>query len=152
VNEKRDFSPEGRQIVDATLYLVLGTADERGRPWATPVYFAHRAYRELIWVSTPEARHSENLAARPDVSVVIFDSTAPINTGRAVYMAASAAEVTGDERAEILDVYSQRAVSHGGRAFAIADVEAPAHLRLYRAAATDQYALDEHDNRVPVSL
>ena len=152
MNEERDFSTESRQIVDANLYLVLGTADEEGRPWATPVYFAHRGYRELFWVSTPEARHSQNLAARPDVSIVIFDSTVPINTGRAVYMAASAAEVTGDGRAEILEVYSQRAVAHGGRAFAIADVEAPAHLRLYRAVATDQYALDEHDDRVPITL
>ncbi len=25
-----------RDIVDAALYLVLGTADETGRPWATP--------------------------------------------------------------------------------------------------------------------
>jgi hypothetical protein len=30
-----------RGIIDANLYLVLATADGTGRPWSSPVYFAH---------------------------------------------------------------------------------------------------------------
>jgi nitroimidazol reductase NimA-like FMN-containing flavoprotein (pyridoxamine 5'-phosphate oxidase superfamily) len=30
-----------RDVIDANQYLVLGTADPDGRPWTTPVYFAH---------------------------------------------------------------------------------------------------------------
>ena len=47
-----------RAIIDANRYMTLATADAAGRPWPTPVYFAPVAYRELIWVSRPEARHS----------------------------------------------------------------------------------------------
>jgi hypothetical protein len=83
---------------------------------------------------------------------VIFDSTVPINTGQAVYMSATAQELTGVERAEALDVYSRRTLSDGGREWTAEDVQSPAALRLYRATAVDQYVLDEHDNRLPVTL
>jgi hypothetical protein len=29
-----------KEIIDASLYKVLGTADERGRPWVSPVLSA----------------------------------------------------------------------------------------------------------------
>ena len=35
------------------------------RPWPTPVYFASAGYREFVWVSSPEARHSQNISVRP---------------------------------------------------------------------------------------
>ena len=54
--------------------MTLGTADESGRPWVSPVWFAHSGYREFFWVSSPDARHSINLAARPEVGIVMFDS------------------------------------------------------------------------------
>jgi general stress protein 26 len=40
-----------RAIIDASLYLVLATADGTGRPWSSPVYFAHDGYAEFLWVS-----------------------------------------------------------------------------------------------------
>ena len=82
-----------RAIVDGNRYMTLGTADAGGLPWASPVWFAPASYRELFWVSKPGARHSQNIAARPEVGIVIFDSTVPISTGKAVYMAALAEEV-----------------------------------------------------------
>ena len=87
-----------RAIFDGNRYMTLGTADADGLPWASPVWYAPASYRELFWVSKPGARHSQNIAARPEVGIVIFDSTVPISTGRAVYMAALAEEVdTADE-------------------------------------------------------
>jgi len=142
----------GRAIVDANLYMVLGTADEAGRPWVSPVYFVSDAYCELLWVSSPEARHSRNLEARPDVSIVVFDSSVPIGTGRAVYMSALARELAGDEREAGIELFSRRSLAHGGRVWTVADVELPARLRLYRATAVEQFVLDEHDRRVPVNL
>jgi nitroimidazol reductase NimA-like FMN-containing flavoprotein (pyridoxamine 5'-phosphate oxidase superfamily) len=58
-----------REIVDANLYMVLATADEAGRPWASPVYYTPDGY--TYWVSSSEARHSQNLAARPELGIVI---------------------------------------------------------------------------------
>ena len=38
-------------IVDDNRYMVLGTADASGRPWATPVYYAAQDCRDFYWVS-----------------------------------------------------------------------------------------------------
>lgn len=141
-----------RSLIDASLYLVLGTADEDGLPWASPVYFAHSEHRDFFWVSRPDARHSRNIAARPDVSIVIFDSSVPIGTGQGVYMTAVARELEGDDQKAGLEVYSRRALEHGGRAFTQDDVTGSAALRFYRANAVEQFVLDDFDRRVPVPL
>jgi hypothetical protein len=148
-----DLTALGRTIVDDALYLVLGTADADGRPWAAPVYFAHSGYRDFVWVSKPGAQHSRNIEARPEVSIVVFDSSVPIGTGRgAVYMPATAAEVGEADRDEALATFTSRSIAHGGREFTAADVLAPARLRLYRATAAEQFVLDDQDNRVPLTL
>jgi hypothetical protein len=146
-----DMSAGARTIIDANLYMTLGTADETGRPWASPVYFAHADYREFVWVSKPGARHSRNIAARPEVGIVVFDSHAPINTGGGMYMSATAEEVVGDDRERALAVFSARSVAHGGEVVGLDDVQAPAELRLYRATASEHWVLDDRDYRQPVS-
>jgi hypothetical protein len=77
-------------------------------------------------------KHSRNLAGRPEVSIVIFDSQVPIGTGRGVYMSASAEELTGGER-DGIEVFSRRSLEHGGDPWTLEDVQSPARLRLYRA-------------------
>ena len=141
-----------KAIIDTNLYMVLGTADERGRPWVSPVYYAHVDYREFLWMSRPETLHSRNLVARPQISLVIFDSSVPIGTGQGVYMSATAEEVTGDARLAMIDVFSRRSLGHGGGALALEDVEPPAELRLYRAAAAAHFILGSIDRLVPVDL
>ena len=90
VDERTDAA---RRIIDTNSYLTLATADADGRPWATPVWFAQDRYTDYIWVSRPGARHSANIAARAEASIVIFDSTAPVGDGRAVYIEARAEQV-----------------------------------------------------------
>jgi predicted pyridoxine 5'-phosphate oxidase superfamily flavin-nucleotide-binding protein len=45
-----DFSDMARGIIESNRYMVLGTADEGGVPWVTPVWFAQSEYRRFIWV------------------------------------------------------------------------------------------------------
>ena len=146
-----DLNDRFRRVIDANLYMTLGTADEMGNPWATPVYFAHADYREFVWVSKPGARHSQNIAARPQVGIVDFDSHAPISTGGGVYMAATAEQLVGEDRLGAIEVFSARSVAHGGGVFGLDDVEPPAELRFYRATATEHWVLDGRDHRQPVS-
>ena len=73
-----DLDEVARAIIDGNQYMVLGDADEGGRPWVSPVYYAPSGYSELYWVSSPEAQHSRNLAARRELSIVVFDSRAPV--------------------------------------------------------------------------
>jgi len=143
----RDPTAVAREIVDVNLYMVLGTADPTGQPWATPVYYAPAHYREFYWVSSPDTRHSCNIETRREVSIVIFDSTAPIDAGNGVYMSAFAEELLGDERKTGIDVFSARSLAHGSRPWTLQDVDAPARLRLYRATALDVYVLDPHTDR-----
>jgi Pyridoxamine 5'-phosphate oxidase len=132
--------------------MVLGTADEDGHPWVSPVYYAPADYREFLWVSRPETLHSLNLVARPQISIVIFDSSVPIGAGQGVYMAATAEEVTGDARIATMDVFSRRSLGHGGREWTLDDVEPPAEFRLYRATAAAHYILGSIDRLVAVDL
>jgi nitroimidazol reductase NimA-like FMN-containing flavoprotein (pyridoxamine 5'-phosphate oxidase superfamily) len=152
MNEERDLADVAKEIVDRNLYMVLATADRSGQPWASPVYFAHSGYRELFWVSAPEAAHSRNLVERREVGIAIFDSSAAINTGRGVYVSGVAQELPAHETAEGIALFSERSASHGGEAWTVDDVREPARLRLYRATAEATYVLDEHDQRVEVSL
>ena len=142
-----------RDVSDANQYLVLGTADPTGRPWTTPVYFAHDSYREFFWVSAPERRHCQNLLARPDVAIVIFDSQSRINTGQGVNLTTTAAEIDDSDLARGIEIFSARCLTHGGRAFSVSEVTGHADLRLYRAVADEQWILAKDggpDRRIPV--
>ncbi|HEY2673348.1 MAG TPA: pyridoxamine 5'-phosphate oxidase family protein [Rugosimonospora sp.] len=142
-------------IIQASLYMVLATADATGRPWSSPVYFANAGYTRFYWVSSPGATHSRNIAMRPDVGIAIFDSTAPISTGQGVYLRARAAEVSGDELDQAVDVFSRRSLAHGGVAWVTADVQGDAGVRLYQALVDEHWILAQDgrpDHRLPVQL
>ena len=131
-----------RAIIDGNRYMVLGTADEGGRPWVSPVYYAPSGYAELYWVSSPEAQHSRNLAARQELSIVVFDSQAPVGEGQGVYMSADAEQLTGVGAERGIEVFCRVSVSHGAKAWTVEDVREPAALRLYRAHVAEHWVLD----------
>jgi hypothetical protein len=137
-----------RAIVDSNRYMTIATADATGRPWASPVYYAAADYSEFFWVSSPDAVHSRNIATRPEVSIVIFDSRVPIGQGQAVYIAAIAAELTGADIERGSRIFSKRSVEHVKREWTVEDVSAPAFHRLYRAVASEQWILDPGDHPV----
>lgn len=152
MTQDQDPAAVARTIIDANLYMTLGTADATGMPWVSPVYYAPAGYREFLWLSSPDAKHSQNVQARPEVSIVIFDSTVSINTGQGVYMSALARKLDGDEITDRIDLFSRRSVGHGGRRFTSSDVHPPSRLRLYLATALDHYVLEtDIDRRIPVS-
>jgi nitroimidazol reductase NimA-like FMN-containing flavoprotein (pyridoxamine 5'-phosphate oxidase superfamily) len=137
----------GRQIIDAGLYLVLGTADADGRPWASPVWYAPEGYGEFFWVSSPEVRHSRNIAVRPEISIVIFDSHQPVGTGEAVYMTATAEEVSGPADQERgMGIFARRSLEQGDASpWTVDAVRPPKPIRLYRATVTAHSMLDTSD-------
>jgi nitroimidazol reductase NimA-like FMN-containing flavoprotein (pyridoxamine 5'-phosphate oxidase superfamily) len=147
-----DPAAGARAVIDANRYMTLGTADDSGHPWVTPVWFAPADYREFFWVSSPAARHSRNIAIRPVVSIVIFDSQVPVGSAAAVYMTAVAQELTGAARERGLEVFARESEAQGLSVWGMANVTAPARHRLYRAAVTEQWVLDPHDERLPVTL
>jgi hypothetical protein len=144
-----------RDIIEASRYLVLATADATGRPWSSPVYFAHIDFAEFFWVSSPGATHSANIAVRPEVGIAVFDSQAAIGTGQGVYMAAAAELLQDGEAARGIEAFSRRSVAHGGPEWTSEEVAPGAGLRLYRAAADSHWILakdGQPDHRIHVPL
>ncbi|MEV6167187.1 pyridoxamine 5'-phosphate oxidase family protein [Streptomyces sp. NPDC051954] len=144
-----------RGIIEANRYLVLSTADAAGRPWGSPVYFAHIGCTEFFWVSSPEVTHSRNIAVRPEVGIVVFDSQVAISTGQGVYMPAVAELVDDDATARGIEAFSRRSVAHGGREWTGEDVRSGGAIRLYRATVDSHWILAKDgspDHRVPVHL
>ncbi|TCB93368.1 pyridoxamine 5'-phosphate oxidase family protein [Micromonospora zingiberis] len=120
-------------------YAVLGTADEQGRPWATPVFFAADGEYRILWVSAPDSRHSRNIGVRPDVAITVFDSHAPIGGAEALYLEATAAPVASDARAAALAVLNARLPD--GQQLGPEDLEPAGPLRVYQAAITRHFVL-----------
>lgn len=155
---QQDLSNIAKNIIDSIVYMVVGTADESGRPWTSPVYFASEKYREFYWMSSPDVTHSRNIAARPQVSIVIFDSRIPVGMGQAVYMSAAAEELTGVDLERGVAIYNDRfqnPAEHGVRLIQLDDVQSPALYRLYRATATEHWILDRNtrpDHRIAVAI
>jgi hypothetical protein len=150
-----DRGAVAQSIIDTNLYMVLATADDAGRPWASPVYFANSGYAEFFWVSSPDVTHSRNIATRPQISIVIFDSQVPIGTGQAVYMPAIAEEVASGELERGITVFSLRSQTHGGVAWSLDDVQGEAGVRLYRAIAAGHSVLAKDgrpDHRVAAQI
>ena len=146
-----DLVAHARALLDANRYLTLGTADPDGRPWATPVYFAAAGEREYYWVSATDARHTRNLVARPQVSVVVFDSTVEPFHGRAVYAEAEAVELAGRDLDRALDIYPG-SDDRGVQPLAREAVTGASGYRLYRATASSVWVLCPRPPRQPCPL
>jgi nitroimidazol reductase NimA-like FMN-containing flavoprotein (pyridoxamine 5'-phosphate oxidase superfamily) len=152
---QQDLGSVVREIINANMYMVLGTADESGGPWVSPVYYASAGFTEFYWVSSPEVRHSRNIAVRSRISIVIFNSQAVIGTGQGVYMSATAEQLTGSDLDRGIELFSRTSLGHGGHEWKREDVQAPALYRLYRAIALEHWVLDpagHPDHRTPVTL
>jgi nitroimidazol reductase NimA-like FMN-containing flavoprotein (pyridoxamine 5'-phosphate oxidase superfamily) len=139
-----------RRILDANSYATLATADADGRPWATPVWFAELGLRQFMWLSRTTRRHSRNLAQRAEIALVVFDSTAPVSAGNAVYVEAAAAQVPDTDLADALPAFNAKCEASGLPTWDESKVSRAAPHRLYRAIASQVWVLDEHENRVPV--
>jgi pyridoxine/pyridoxamine 5'-phosphate oxidase len=139
-----------RSIVDSNPYMTLATADAEGRPWVSPVWFAHEDYRDFLWVSRAEARHSRNLAVRPELAIVIFDSTVVPGDATAVYVEGRGEMLEGHELQHAVEIYSRRSLATGLAAWDTTDVTGPARHRLYHAAASAHYLLQSNDERLEV--
>ncbi len=118
-----DQAALAKRIIDSNLYMTLATADGEGRPWASPVWFAHERY-----------------------------STLPMGNGQAVYLEAEVEQLEGDSTERAIAVFSSRSRECGGREWTAADVRPPARLRLYLATASAQFVLGPNDERIAVSL
>ncbi|WP_188435488.1 pyridoxamine 5'-phosphate oxidase family protein [Microbacterium murale] len=136
-----DLLAHARGIVDGIRYLTLATVDAGGVPWSTPVYFVADDELEFFyWMSSATSQHSRNIAAHPEVSLAVFDSTVPPYYGRCVYASGVAEMLVGDELQGGLEVYPG-SDERGGSEVTEDDVTGASPWRLYRVHATALWVL-----------
>jgi Pyridoxamine 5'-phosphate oxidase len=129
-----DLNARARRVIEANHYMTLATLDPDSRPRLSPVYYTAARYSDFYWLSSPGARHSGNIAARPQVEIVIFDSTAAVGEGEAVYLSAVANAVR-DDQLEAVCPEAFRTTA-GARRFQPHELRDDAPLRLYVARST----------------
>lgn len=152
---QQDTTAIADAIIDANRYLTLGTSQEDGSPWLTPLYYTPHGYTDFYWISAPDATHSRNLGPRPGVSIVIFDSRTPVGEAQAVYVSATAGQVPDAELPDAVGVaFAPR--FPGVRGMRPEELVAPSPYRLYRARTVRRWILDPvgggTDRRVEVPL
>jgi hypothetical protein len=136
-----ELREHARSVINSNRYMALGTADGAGHPWVSPVWFACEDHRNFYWVSSPDSKHSRNLAARPEVAIAFFDSSVPVGGAQAAYVRGLAGELTGDELEQGLEVYDRVSRRDVGREWGLDDVQEPSLFRLYRATASEHWVL-----------
>jgi hypothetical protein len=141
-----DLAEQARAIIDGNSYLTIGSANANGEPWVSPVFYVADGYSTFYWISSPDATQCRNIAVRPNVGIVVFNSHQEPGTGEAVYMAATAGEATGPDLDRGLEVYLGAAPL---RDRGPEDFRPPGSYRLYRAVVTEHSMLCPQSSRVP---
>jgi uncharacterized protein YhbP (UPF0306 family) len=142
-----------RRILATNRYAVLATVDPDGQPWVTPVWFAHVDLDRVVWVSSPDTRHSQALAGHPAVALTVFDSKVEPGHGTAFYGRGRAGECPEDRLADLLDVYNERGAAQGLRSWEAGEVSGEGRFRLYVAELDERSLLPDDggpDRRVPI--
>ncbi len=147
-----DPADAARRILAANRYVVLATVDAAGEPWVTPVWFAPVGIDTLVWVSSPETRHSQALAATPRVAATVFDSGVEPGHGTAFYGRGRAGECPEAHLEQRLATFNERGASQGLRSWGASEVTGEGSFRLY-VAELDELSLlpgGGPDRRVPI--
>lgn len=61
-------------LLDAVPLCAISTISPRGIAYVSTAYFAWNRRFELVWLSSPSARHSKNIAARPTTAAAVYDA------------------------------------------------------------------------------
>ena len=93
------------ELLDGVVVGCVATVTADGKPWSTPL---HMAFDEdnVYWLSDADTTHSQNIAARPDVSITIWSPDKSRGL-RGIYIQSIARELVGDEAGEAREIYRQ---------------------------------------------
>jgi hypothetical protein len=131
VEIERELVLMAQRVLDVNRYMVLGTLDTDGSPRLSPVRYTRNGYRDLYWASAYRSHHSGNIAARPLIRIVIYDSTAKNDQGEGVYLEAKAGVVSEEQLPTVCAGLGSRPTVT--RHPAPADFSGTSPMRLYHA-------------------
>lgn len=124
-------------VLKTNEHMVIATADNKGKPWVTPVAYTFDSDNSLYWVSSKDSQHSSNIRDRAEVAIVIY-MTEPKSD--ALYIDAIAKElVDNQEILDAIEVRNTRVQLERFRVKTIEDVSGLASWRIYKAKVTSMY-------------
>jgi hypothetical protein len=103
------------------------------------VFFVADGTDSVLWVSSPDSRHSRNIAHRPAVAITLFDTQAPIGKAEALYLEATASLVGDTARPAAIELLNSRLPTH--QHLDLTDVGPAGHLRVYQASVHQHHIL-----------
>ena len=111
-----DLDAVARAVLAANRYMTLGTADEHGHPWVTPVWFAREGYRRaLLGLLAAGAPLAQPRGAAADEHRRLR-LAGPRRLRRGRLHAAVAQELTGAELERGMEVFAREGAAQGLRA------------------------------------
>ncbi|GAA1438788.1 pyridoxamine 5'-phosphate oxidase family protein [Leifsonia poae] len=143
------------RLLETNHYLVLGTSDTTGRPWVSPVFFAAFGTERVCWVSSPDSRHSRNIAERAAIAITVFDSTVAVGRAEAAYFDAEAGRAAPPEVEAALRALNARLP--GDKQLVVDDLQPAGPLVVYLAELRHRYVLvrggdPDHGNDLDMTL
>jgi general stress protein 26 len=130
----RKIEEHAAKIVESNIYMTIATADQDGKPWASPVFFAYDEEYNLYWVSYKDSTHSKNIHSRKEVGIVIFNSTLPEGEGEGVYFDATAEALQSTaDISNAMEILSKRVKIDEFKVKSIEQVSGKSVWRIYKA-------------------
>lgn len=146
---------KAKYIIGQNNYMIIATADNKGRPWASVVFYAHDVEYNFYFLSTIEAQHAENIKENRNVALAIFNSTQRIGSVEEVQISGTASLVSGSELKRAILIYCNKLfpksdVSPTER-YRPEDYSEPSKLRFFKVEVEKAYATGQ-DRREEVDL
>lgn len=155
----RVSSDRAKEIIEQIIYLNIATVDQNGQPWNTAVFSAYDGDYNFYWGSDKDSQHSLNIAANNKVFITIYDSTIPAGEGEAVYIQATAEEVTDAEEIKRAHELLQNRLPVPYWYWKIEQMTGEGVVRIYKAVTQKVWMNDEGekggdyvDKRIEVKL
>lgn len=136
-----DLQDRVKSAIENNRYLTLATSSKTAKPWVSPLYFAIGEDYTIYWYSQKAALHSINISENPSVAITIFNSTVKASEVDALYMEATAVEVTAEEINSALIVYNQKEESLDTERDS-QDFLGESPLRMYKAVPQKMWLYD----------
>lgn len=98
-----------RAFLESQSTLALATVNAAGQAEVTPLFYVSDEAFNLCWLSSPDSRHSLNLAARPRVAAAIYPAVWDWQDIRGLQIEGEAAAVSDEvKRRQILARYLEK--------------------------------------------
>ena len=124
-----------RRLLDASTLCAIATVSPGGRAHINTAYFAWGPGFEIVWLSAPDARHSQNVRANASAAVAVFRSTQTWGgSDRGIQLFGRARELRGRAALDAQRLYARRFRAYEG--------ELPA-FRFYRLLTRRMKLFDE---------